>query len=505
MIYFQQSRFADAIAPLRRALKLKPSLPNVDSLLAMSLSEIGRHDEALPGLEKAFDQKSTDAALRRMVGLHLQRAYTDLGRDSSAVTVALELSRRYPDDPEVLYHAGRLFGNYAYLQMVRLSRIAPDSVWLHQAAGEANESQGLFDEAIKEYQQVLALSPKRPGLHFRIGRALLSRSVQAKGDAAAEAAALSEFEQELQIDPSNANAAYEIGEMQRKSGRARQSRRVLHQGRRVVSRVRGGARRARTNPRRGGRIPCGAAPSPESHFFEPSRRGRLLSDRASAPRARPGSRAAGGARRVRAAAQREGAAGRGRSARTAERHQAGHRSDPTSVDRSGSMATAALQTSRFAMIALVAATLGAAPNFNQPDSRVVFTDITASTGITFTHVSAPEKKYIVESMSGGVGLFDFDKDGWLDVYLVNSPTVATAAQSRRRPKRVVAQQSRRYVHRRDRARRRRLPGMGDGRGDGRLRQRRLGGPLRHLLRRQSPVPQQWGWHVHRRHGARRRR
>jgi tetratricopeptide (TPR) repeat protein len=219
LIYFQQGRFADAIAPLRRALKLKAALPNVNSLLAMSLSEIGRHDEALPGLEKAFHQQSTDAALRRMVGLHLQRAYTDLGRDSSAVTVALELSRHYPDDPEVLYHTGRLFGNYAYLQMVRLARIAPDSVWLHQAAGEANESQGLFDAAIREYQQVLAVSPKRPGLHFRIGRVLLSRSVQAKGDAAAEAAALSEFEQELQIDPSNANAAYEIGEMQRKAGR----------------------------------------------------------------------------------------------------------------------------------------------------------------------------------------------------------------------------------------------------------------------------------------------
>ncbi len=94
------------------------------------------------------------------------------------------------------------------------------------------------------------------------------------------------------------------------------------------------------------------------------------------------------------------------------------------------MATAPLQTSRCAIVSLVAATLGAAPNFNQPDSRVVFADITASTGITFTHVSAPEKKYIVESMSGGAGLFDFDKDGWLDVYLVNSPTVATAGNVR---------------------------------------------------------------------------
>lgn len=218
LIYFQQGRFADAIPPLRRAMKLKATLPNIGSLLAMSLSEIGRHEEALPGLEKAFQQESTDAVLRRMVGLHLQRAYTDLGRDTNAVIVALELSRRYPDDPEVLYHAGRLFGNYAYLQMVRLARIAPDSVWLHQAAGEANESQGLLEEAIKEYQRVLALSPKRPGIHYRIGRVLMSRSTQGNGDAAAEAAALKEFEQELQIDPTNANAAYEIGESQRKAG-----------------------------------------------------------------------------------------------------------------------------------------------------------------------------------------------------------------------------------------------------------------------------------------------
>ena len=218
LIYFQQGKFADAIAPLRRALKLKPALPNVGSLLAMSLSEVGRHQEALPGLEKAFHQQSSDAALRRLAGLHLQRAYTDLDRDRDAVAVALELSRLYPEDPEVLYHAGRVFGNYAYLQTVKLARIAPDSVWLHQAAGEANESQGLLDDAIREYRQVLAMAPNRPGLHFRLGRVLLSRSGQAKGDTAAEAEALKEFERELQIDPTNASAAYEIAEMQRKAG-----------------------------------------------------------------------------------------------------------------------------------------------------------------------------------------------------------------------------------------------------------------------------------------------
>jgi hypothetical protein len=56
-------------------------------------------------------------------------------------------------------------------------------------------------------------------------------------------------------------------------------------------------------------------------------------------------------------------------------------------------------------------------------AKVRFTDITASAGITFTHVASPEKKYIVESMSGGVAFFDYDNDGDLDIFLVNSLTV----------------------------------------------------------------------------------
>ena len=51
-----------------------------------------------------------------------------------------------------------------------------------------------------------------------------------------------------------------------------------------------------------------------------------------------------------------------------------------------------------------------------------FTDITEKAGITFKHVSSPEKKYIVESMSGGVALLDYDNDGLLDIYLINSLT-----------------------------------------------------------------------------------
>jgi hypothetical protein len=53
-------------------------------------------------------------------------------------------------------------------------------------------------------------------------------------------------------------------------------------------------------------------------------------------------------------------------------------------------------------------------------------DITASTGIHFEHLSAPEQRYIVESMSGGVALIDYDRDGYPDIYFTNAPSVEMA-------------------------------------------------------------------------------
>jgi tetratricopeptide (TPR) repeat protein len=217
MIYFQQQAFARAVPSLRQALKLKPGLPNVDILLAMCLSELGQYKDALPGLQKGFGQ-SSDVALRRATGLQLQRTYTGLGQDDKAVEVALQLTRLYKDDPEILYHTGRLFSNYAYLMTMRLAEVAPTSVWMHQAAGEANESLGSHDAALDEYRKVLALAPGRPGIHYRLGRVFLARARPPLSEADAETNAAREFEQELQIDPTNADAAYELGEIRRKAG-----------------------------------------------------------------------------------------------------------------------------------------------------------------------------------------------------------------------------------------------------------------------------------------------
>jgi tetratricopeptide (TPR) repeat protein len=227
VIYFQEKKFDQATPELRRALKLKPGLPNLDTLLAMSLSENGSYEEALPDLEKGFAH-STDPLVKRMAGLQLERAYTGLRKDQKAMEVALELNRLYPSDPEVLYHTGRLFGNFAYLNMQKLAQVAPDSVWRHQAAAEAYEAQGSFDLAVREYREVLARDPQRAGIHFRLGRTLMALSRQSNS-AENTAEALKEFQQELQLDPSNANAAYELAETYRKSGEFPQAEQVFEQ------------------------------------------------------------------------------------------------------------------------------------------------------------------------------------------------------------------------------------------------------------------------------------
>jgi hypothetical protein len=52
-----------------------------------------------------------------------------------------------------------------------------------------------------------------------------------------------------------------------------------------------------------------------------------------------------------------------------------------------------------------------------------FEDISKKAGLTASHLSSPEKRYIVESMSGGVGFIDCDNDGKLDIIMVNGSSV----------------------------------------------------------------------------------
>jgi hypothetical protein len=56
---------------------------------------------------------------------------------------------------------------------------------------------------------------------------------------------------------------------------------------------------------------------------------------------------------------------------------------------------------------------------------VLFQDVAQKAGLTtWKHtMGTPEKHYIIETNGSGVGLIDYDNDGWLDIYFVNGSTV----------------------------------------------------------------------------------
>jgi hypothetical protein len=81
----------------------------------------------------------------------------------------------------------------------------------------------------------------------------------------------------------------------------------------------------------------------------------------------------------------------------------------------------------FAWVSLSMRLLGQAAPPAPPENRLPqLVDITDSTGIKFEHLSSSDKKYIVESMAGGVALIDYDRDGLPDIYFTNAPTVDMA-------------------------------------------------------------------------------
>lgn len=56
---------------------------------------------------------------------------------------------------------------------------------------------------------------------------------------------------------------------------------------------------------------------------------------------------------------------------------------------------------------------------DEPAGPPVFDDVTAASGIAFTYRNGEDANYyaIIESVGGGVALVDFDRDGWLDIFL----------------------------------------------------------------------------------------
>lgn len=180
---------------------------------AASLAENGRCAEALPTLARTAAHLA-NKELQKRVGLDGARCATLLQRSAELQDFIRTLNRQFPDDPEVLYVSVHAYSDLSTQAAEKLAQTAPASIPALELDAEANEVQGRWDRAEKDYRKILEENPRYPGIHFRLARLLLSRPNPAPGF---QEQAKKELQEELAIDPSNAGAEYVSGELARQA------------------------------------------------------------------------------------------------------------------------------------------------------------------------------------------------------------------------------------------------------------------------------------------------
>ena len=179
---------------------------------AISLAEQGRCGESISGLKHAM-APAVAAEVRKQAGVLGIRCSLDMDERESTNEFIRLLTRQFPKDPDVLFVIVHAYSDLSTRTAQDLGRDAPQSIAAHKLNAEALEMQGKWELAQREYEGIIQKSPNARGIHFLLGRLLLSRP-----DAGPDAAerAKQEFLKEITIDPSNAAAHFVLGELARR-------------------------------------------------------------------------------------------------------------------------------------------------------------------------------------------------------------------------------------------------------------------------------------------------
>lgn len=184
---------------------------NITPQQAITLAEEGQCRESISALKKAVVAQ-IPAETRQRAGVLGVRCALAIDDRSATLSFITSLHRDFGRDPDVLYVIVHAYSDLSTRTAQDLARTAPQSVAAHKLNAEALEEQGRWQPAELEYEGILHKDPNARGIHFLLGRLLLS---EPDGGPDAKERAKQEFLKELQIDPSNTDAQFILGELAR--------------------------------------------------------------------------------------------------------------------------------------------------------------------------------------------------------------------------------------------------------------------------------------------------
>lgn len=177
----------------------------------VQLVETGRCAQALPLFEHNLS-RIAEKALRKQGQMATVRCAMAVGDERVATDYLFDLQQESPGDPEILFVQTHLFSEMAMRSARELQARHPDSYQAQRLEAESLESQGKNEQAAALYRSILKAHPKVAGIHYHLGQIDLAEA----GDSGSTDAAQREFEAEIAVDPTNASAAFILGELARR-------------------------------------------------------------------------------------------------------------------------------------------------------------------------------------------------------------------------------------------------------------------------------------------------
>lgn len=175
----------------------------------ITLASRGHCKEALLILKSVISKVRNDKDL-----LHdavMARAQCGMAVDDRAVvgeSIVL-LTREFPGDPKVLYIITRYYSELANRTAQELIQKSPSSPEAETLIAEAFQVQGKTDDAAAQYRKILEQNPNQQGIHYQLGRILLSKAQ----DPTVTEQAIKEFEAELKVNPTSPAAEFMLGDL----------------------------------------------------------------------------------------------------------------------------------------------------------------------------------------------------------------------------------------------------------------------------------------------------